>query len=214
MTLFGDVDGKLRVRRQVEDYAYRSVEFEMMGFLSFIVETYERRMKVEMTSMERDHEEEGGWLSGNEKGRYLDGHSRSATHIRVGRPDGHNMLPNVVGPWLPRRNGDESTRSFYFAAMLSFLKPWRNLKDLKRNDDSWEAAFEMYMGTTNQRDKDVVAGCQYYYDTRSAMEEDKVDEDDEMHVAGEANDGGIEVECDETVVEEGIVSSVSDRSDS
>ena len=41
MRLFGDVEGKLHVQRQVEDYAYRGVEFEMMGFLSFIVETYE-----------------------------------------------------------------------------------------------------------------------------------------------------------------------------
>jgi len=32
MTLIGNTEGKLHVQRQVQDYALRSVEFEMMGF--------------------------------------------------------------------------------------------------------------------------------------------------------------------------------------
>ena len=167
-------------------------------------------MKVETTTMEREHEEDVGLSFGNEKGRYLDEHSRSTTHIRVCRSDGHNVLPNIVGPWLPRRNGDESTRPFYFASMLAFLKPWRNLKDLNGHADCWETAFETYMARTSQRDKDVVAGCQYYYDTRSAIEEEKVDDDDEEHVGGVTLDGEIENEGDEAVFEERNVPSVSD----
>lgn len=212
MRLFGDDEGKLRVQRQVEDYAYRGVEFETMGFLSFIVETYERRMKKETTSVEKGLEVEVGMSSGIEEGRYLNGHSRSATHVRVGRPDGHNMLPNIVGPWLPRRDGDESTRSFYFAAMLAFLKPWRNLDRLKGQVDCWETAFEIYMATTTQRDKDVVAGCQYYYDTRSVIVDDKAEDydNDGMHMEGATIEGGIEEEGDDYVLEENNLSSVSD----
>lgn len=42
MTLIANVNGKLHVQRQVEDYALRGTEFESMGFLIFTVETYER----------------------------------------------------------------------------------------------------------------------------------------------------------------------------
>ena len=213
MRLFGDSEGKLRVQRQVEDYAYCGVEFEMMWFLTFIVETYECRMKKETTSVEKGFEEEVEMSSGSEKGQYLNGHSRRETHVRVGRPDGHNMLPNIVGPWLPHRDGDESTRPFYFAAMLAFLKPWRDLNHLKGNANCWETAFEGYMSTTTQRDKDFVAGCQYYYDTRSAIVDDKAEdwEDDEMHMEGAMINKGIEEEEDDIGLEENVVSSVSNR---
>lgn len=44
--------------------------------------------------------------------RYLPAHSKSGTHFCVCRTDNHNILPNVVGPWFPRRDGEESTKSF------------------------------------------------------------------------------------------------------
>lgn len=44
MTLIGNSEGKLHVQRQVEDYALQGNKFEEMGFLSFTVETYERRL--------------------------------------------------------------------------------------------------------------------------------------------------------------------------
>ena len=59
--------------------------------------------------------------------------------------------------------------------MLAFLKPWRTLHDLKDNCENWKAAFEQYMQTANQRDRDVVAGCQYYYDSRDGSNSSHVD---------------------------------------
>ena len=59
--------------------------------------------------------------------------------------------------------------------MLAFLKPWRTLHDLKDSCEDWKAAFERYMQMANQRDRDVVAGCQYYYDSRDGSNSSHVD---------------------------------------
>lgn len=183
ITLRGDSKGKLHVQRQVEDYAFRGVEFEMMGFLSFIVETYERRDVYDTKKDEKAMEEEQkDARPKNESRRYLNHHPRSSTHIRVARSEDHNVLPNIVGSWLPRRDGEEGSKSFYCASMLAFLKPWRDLYHLKRDDETWESAFESYMTIASQREKDVVAGCQYYYDTRSVVEDRVVDEERDMRM--------------------------------
>ena len=177
MTLIGNTEGKLHVQRQVQDYALRSVEFEMMGFLTFTVETYERRMVLDNENNDHDVHEESNQSTINQYGRYLTDHPKSTTHTRVYRSENHNFLPNIVGCWLPRRDGEESTKPYYYASMLAFLKPWRDLRCLKDECDSWESAFERYMRNATQRDKDVVAGCQYYYDTRTAVDNrDTVDE--------------------------------------
>ena len=55
------------------------------------------------------------------------------------------ILPNVVGPWFPRRDGEESTKPFYYASMMALLKPWRDLQALKNYDDEWESVFDRFM---------------------------------------------------------------------
>ena len=183
ITLRGDSNGKLHVQLQVEDYVFCGVEFETMGFLSFIVETYERRDVYDTKKDEKAMEEEQkDARPKNESRRYLNHHPRSSTHIRVARSEDHNVLPNIVGSWLPRRDGEEGSKSFYCASMLAFLKPWRDLYRLKRDDETWESAFESYMTIASQREKDVVAGCQYYYDTRSVVEDRVVDEERDMRM--------------------------------
>jgi hypothetical protein len=40
---------------------------------------------------------------------------------------------------------------------------------LKSEDDTWESAFLIYMQNVSQRDKDVTAGCQYYYESKNVI---------------------------------------------
>ena len=183
MTLIGNAEGKLHVQRQVENYALRGVEFEDMGFLTFTVETYERRIDSKATTTIIDEEEQFTHSMRERSGRYLDGHLRNKTHIRTCRLENHNSLPNIIGPWLPRRDGDEETKSYYYTAMLSFLKPWRNLHALKSNDEIWESAFNTYIQGACQRNRDVVAGCQYFYDSRTQPR--SRDLDDEIEIGGD-----------------------------
>ena len=207
MSITGDAEGKLHVRRQVEDYTLRGIEFEMMNFLNFTVETYERSMKGGAEHLEEREENETGRK--RQAGyRYLPAHSKSGTHFRVCCTDNHNVLPNVVGPWFPRCDGEESTKSFYYASMLALLKPWCDLRALKDVDNDWETMFERFMQDAKQRDKDVVAGCQYYYeskdvamdrafdDERDENEAETDDENDEQ----ELGDGNNEVESSDVTV--------------
>lgn len=85
VTLVGNSEGRLRVQRQVEDYAYRGVEFEEMGFLTFTVETYESRENVTTVTLEENRDDEDDHLSRSENGCYLNNHPKANTHIRVCR---------------------------------------------------------------------------------------------------------------------------------
>lgn len=163
MTLIGNTAGKLHVQRQVEDYAFRGSEFEDMGFLSFTVETYERRIVTQNANVDDTHQvEENHHVSTNETCRYLTDHPKKTTHTRARRSENHNFLLNIVGTWLPRRDGEENTRPYYFASMLALLKPWREIEDLKADGETWQSTFDIFMETASRRDRDVVAGCQYF----------------------------------------------------
>ena len=64
--------------------------------------------------------------------------------MRVVRPVGHNTLPNLVGPSLPR-NDDQERRPFYCASVLMLLKPWRDIRRLKEQEQIWENALESFL---------------------------------------------------------------------
>lgn len=208
MTLIGNTAGKLHVQRQVEDYALRGPEFDEMNFLNFTVETYERR--ITNTYVDEDNNnEESLHSSMRQYSRYLPDHPKATTHTRAHRSENHNMLPNIVGSWLPRRDGEEHTKPYYFAAMLAFLKPWRELDELKENSESWESAFNIFMETASQRDRDVIAGCQYYYDSRKTTENRDVEEEIDVNEGVQAEDYE-DREVDDENVEEPTIASVSD----
>jgi hypothetical protein len=203
--LIGNTEGKLHVQRQVEDYMSRGSEFDAMGFLSFTVETYDRRITTEEKRCLRENNASENSMSSNENSRYQPLHPKRNTHIRVCRSENRTVLPNIVGPWFPRRDGDESTKPYYYASMLALLKPWRNLGELKFNCESWEDTFTHFMETANQRDKDVVAGSQYYYESKSVARnrdynEEKELEDDIHHEDNEENDFEDECEQDESII--------------
>ena len=207
MTLIGNSEGKLHVNRQIEDYALRGVEFEAMGFLTFIVETYERRITTASAGHGNEIESyEGlGQSTRNSTGRYLTNHPRSTTHARSCRSENHNFLPNIVGPWLPRRDGDENMKEYYFASILTLLKPWRDLRCLKNDDESWEVAYDAYLRTATRRDRDVVAGCQYYYDSRTSVEDKDMKEEIDRDVFTHYEEGE-DVESENVNVESSTTS--------
>ena len=181
ISLCGNSEGKLLVQRQVQDYAFRGREFEDMGFLSFTVETYERRIQDKKND---EIDGEFQYSTTNQDSRYLSGHSKTTSHYRVSRPQNHNVLPNIVGPWLPRRDGEPNSKPYYYASMLSILKPWRELRDLKKEDETWEKEFNGYMNVAGQRERDVIAGCQYYYESKNIV----ADRDDNDNRRDEADD--------------------------
>lgn len=101
----------------------------------------------------------------NQRCRYLEGHPRCESHQRVLRTPGHNTIPKTVGAFYPSHD-DPDRRDFFFASMLAICKPWRQLADLKQDDETWEAAYDTFMASAPKRIHHIVSGIKYHYECR------------------------------------------------
>ncbi|EDQ98317.1 uncharacterized protein LACBIDRAFT_336072 [Laccaria bicolor S238N-H82] len=79
---------------------------------------------------------------------FLPDHPQHCTHKVVVVDEENALIPNFVGGGLPRR--DQGDREYYCSTMLSLFKPWRNGKDLKLEDESWDEAFCGYSFSARQ----------------------------------------------------------------
>ncbi|KAG9092535.1 hypothetical protein FRC06_011888, partial [Ceratobasidium sp. 370] len=160
--------GALVFRSQLTDYKYHGHEFAHMSFVSFVADTWED-----------DYHPSGDVCNGTSssttrgaprhaRSQYLDGHPKSASRQRVLHAAGHNVLPNVVGPYLPQ-NDDPDTYPFYCASMLALLKPWRNIRELLPPGGSWANAFSTFLSSATKRERDFISGVQYYYQCKDAV---------------------------------------------
>ena len=173
VTLDVNNSGVLFAKSQITDYSHRGEELTRTSFLDYFVGTYE----VDIPAGEqnaRTHnpavgdERRGPGRPRNTRIRYLQSHPKANSAHRVLRSPTHRTLPNFIGRWFPRSD-EEETRPFYCASTIALLKPWRNLKtDLKRPDQTWEAAFEDFLIQASWKDKRVIAGLQYFHECASA----------------------------------------------
>lgn len=113
----------------------------------------------------------------NQRSRYLSPHPKWNTHQRVIRSPGHNTIPKTIGQFYPTHD-DPDNVDFFYASMLSLCKPWRNLKDLKSVDESWEEAYNNFLTTAPKRVHHIISGIKYHYECRrSAKERRQTDAD-------------------------------------
>ena len=165
--------GTLFPKCQVTDYVLHGEELEDYSLFSFVQDTYENWIG--------SAGESGSTLQANSRGpgrprnvrsQYLKGHPNCGRKHRIVCSAGHNMLPNIIGSWFPRRD-DENTYDGFCAAMLVLLKPWRNMScDLKPNDTSWAAAFEAFEHRASDAEQVVIAGAQYFHECATAAAAD------------------------------------------
>ncbi|KAI0066314.1 hypothetical protein BV25DRAFT_1781055, partial [Artomyces pyxidatus] len=67
-------------------------------------------------------------------------HPSFETHVsRLRRVD---FVPVLLGPTLPRADRTLEERNAFCRAMLILFKPWRNLRDLKAEEESWSQAYD------------------------------------------------------------------------
>ncbi|KAG1772013.1 hypothetical protein EV702DRAFT_951611, partial [Suillus placidus] len=95
-------------------------------------------------------------------------HPNYLTHHRVIHSQGHNTLPDIVGPFFPRN--DPRCQELYCASILALLLPWCSIKDLRTDFESWDNVFTNFLIHASSQDKDVIAGIQYYYDCKTATD--------------------------------------------
>ena len=80
---------------------------------------------------------------------YMPSHPLYATHATKFNPDNLKIVPNFIGPPLPRR--DQGDREYYCSTMLTFFKPWRTGNDLKNLNTTWDEEFNSYKFTAQQK---------------------------------------------------------------
>ena len=183
ITFASDKDGYLYTTSQVEDYKLRGDAFGDMNFLDFTVETYEilKNSRGDIT-MSDDVEENSRHQRGRKRNIrtcYLEGHRKHYTHERIRRSDGHTYMLNVIGHWFPRRDVEED-EDFYFASILAFLRPWRNIGELKEENKTWKEEGLNFLETATAAQRDVIAGMQYYYDSKGAAQHRSEETDVDM----------------------------------
>lgn len=164
----------------------RGDSLEDFSVVEFFTNTYESKI----TSGSEVNDEEGANVDHHAQvGRprhnhvfYQNLHPKSKTLLRIIRPLDHNNLPNFIGHQLPR-NDDPDTYEFYCAMMLMLLKPWRNLFcDLKRQEETWNDAFQDFVGTTSPETLAILSGIQYLHQCQTAA-----DNDSKMLISSEIN---------------------------
>lgn len=182
MVLEFDPRGTLYSRSQVTDYVNRGHELEDYNVLDYFVGTYDKSMRhrsgeTAHTSKPMDPPGESEDSHISPRGRpshhrvaYLETHPGHDSHIRVVRPPEHNNLPNLIGPRFPRR-ADTSHADFYAASVLTLLKPWRSLRDLKQPSQTWQQALEAFLGSASCRIHDIVSSIEHYHTCKSAAED-------------------------------------------
>ncbi|EUC56046.1 ATP-dependent DNA helicase PIF1, putative [Rhizoctonia solani AG-3 Rhs1AP] len=179
-----DAHGRLVTRSQVEDYIHRGTSVEGYNLLQYLVDTYEQGIKSgravdQLSSETSDHTQDSSHDHQSRPGRprhtrisYLASHPRHASHHRILRAPNHNTLPNFVGPKLPHK-ADSDQCTLHAVSMLTLLKPWRSLLDLKSESQTWEDALEHFLATSgDHRHRDFVSSIDHYHSCRNAVGKD------------------------------------------
>ncbi|KAF5342948.1 hypothetical protein D9758_014967 [Tetrapyrgos nigripes] len=79
---------------------------------------------------------------------FMHDHPLASTHY-LRMHNKKNIVPNFIGPSLPRRN--KGDREYYCSVMLTLFKPWRTGEDLKIKEENWDSAFVNYKFSTQQK---------------------------------------------------------------
>lgn len=156
-------EGSVRLQDQIREYVDRHVELDNLNYLEYFLNTYDVHEKSdEIGSLPKRHD----WHA---RLPYLAGTPHEG-HVRVIRQTNHNTIPHIPGPWFPR--SDESQcHALYCASVLALLKPWRNIIQLKRMDETFDSAFESFMSTASSSIHDLVDNMQYFHECADKAKE-------------------------------------------
>lgn len=120
--------GRIMSRSHVDDYRLRPVELESVCLYDW-VQCSVRKPLGESKKLPHGHL------------RYQENHPLAQTHtIQWDIEKMNTVVPNILGPYLPRRNEDDA--EFHATTMLTLFAPWRTGIDLKSSTDTWGEAFD------------------------------------------------------------------------
>lgn len=161
------VSGVMTLKDQLHEYMFRGEEMLEMNLLTFLLDTYDTKSDQHDENMEARAELGGVGPRScgrprNRRVSYRPGFKKNG-RCRVYRTDGHETLPHLVGRWFPR-NDRPRERELYCASILTLLKPWEDLSELKTDVETFDEVFDRFVNNSNKQIRDVIENIQYYYE--------------------------------------------------
>lgn len=86
----------------------------------------------------------------NKFSSFMDGHPSYHSHHVNCLQEINEYVPNFIGGSLPQ--SDQGDRDYYFNTMLTLFKPWQHGNDLRRDDETWEDAFNRFYSNPHQQE--------------------------------------------------------------
>jgi hypothetical protein len=161
------VSGVITLKDQLHEYMFRGEEISDMSLFCFLLDTYDTNDEQGDDNMRGEKRKSSG---GNRPVRrpphqrvaYQEGFNRRG-RCHVFQTVGHKTLPHFVGRWLPR-NDRPQERELYCASILTLLKPWSELSDLKTDTESFKHAFNSFLSAASKQTHDIIENIQFYYE--------------------------------------------------
>ena len=122
---------------------HRGMDLESMCLYDFIANMYEVHNQSSHAVVQNMEEEPRQGQPCNLCSLYQEAHPFHATCHRINKTEGHSMLVNIIGVWLPRES-ETGTHNLHYASLLVLWKPWHQQSDLKGEGEGWQEAFQAF----------------------------------------------------------------------
>ena len=141
--------GGMVPKNQVTDYITRGDALANYNIIQFFTNTYKSKIWRTETDNDEDQDHIKRGHPKHKRVPYKPDHPKASSVQRIIRGKGHNNLPNFIGASFPDPNDSESA-NLYCASMLMLLKPWHDIHELKKQDQTWVAAFEEFQSNASK----------------------------------------------------------------
>ncbi|KAJ7080494.1 hypothetical protein C8R43DRAFT_965727 [Mycena crocata] len=159
-------NGTVAMKDQLKEYADRGHEMDDVSYLEYFLESYDG------ADVEGEEERDKAGRPRSTRVPYLEDSKRKG--CRIIRGPGHETLPRFVGSWFPRDT--PSTHEYYCANILALLCPWRNISDLKDDDEeTFHSVYERFMAHAEDDTRRTVANVDYFHQCSDASKKKKKD---------------------------------------
>jgi hypothetical protein len=151
----------LEIKDQLKEYVDRGPALANFSMLDFFLDTYD--------SDQTTAAESGKGRKPNNRVPYADGTGHK-TRCRVIQSEGHETMPNFVSDWFPRNDVPE-LQQFYCASMLALLRPWTDIGDLKKSDQTFKQAFDNFVASAGQDTRHTLDNIQYQHESTDSAQQ-------------------------------------------
>ena len=148
------VKGQFLLKDQCREYMDRGDALEHWSYLDYFLGTYDGKILKEKVSTRGQ--------PANTRVPYR-GNGTRPGRCRVLRSTGHETMPYFPGAWFPKRN-DNDENGLFHASMLALLKPWRSVRDLKRDNQNFRDAFNTFQLHASPASLSIIENVQFYHE--------------------------------------------------